>query len=329
MKYAVVGTGWITRSFIAGASLTKNMTLSAIYSRTEQRGREFAEECGANVPIYTNLSEMAKHSGAEGVYIASPNSLHYEQSKLFLDNGLHVLCEKPITVTSAQLRELSELARNRGLVYAEAILMMHLPAREIIKQAMHCIGKISTAHFDFSQLSSKHGQFKAGELPNIFNLKMATGCLMDLGLYCVYAAIDLFGRPKKITSSAGFLSSGADGYGSAILDYSDKQVTLTYSKTGESRAGSEILGDEGTITMESVSRLANIHLITKDNKELLFGEISKADLMSYEAAAFANYAADVPAARKQLDMLTETALTVCEVMEEIRRQCGIRFEADK
>jgi len=329
MKFAVVGTGWITHSFIAGASLSKNMTLTAIYSRSEQRGREFAKECGVDVPIYTDLPEMAKHSGAESVYIASPNSLHYEQSKLFLTNGLHVLCEKPITVTPAQLRELSDLARERGLVYAEAILMMHLPAREIIKQALRRIGKISTARFDFSQLSSKYEQFKTGELPNIFNPKMATGCLMDLGLYCVYAAIDFFGSPKKVTSSAGFLSSGADAYGSAILDYDNTQVTLTYSKIGEGHVGSEIIGDGGTITIESVSRLANIHLITPNNKEHLFGEISKAELMSYEAAAFADYAADVTAAREQLDKLTKTALTVCEVMEEIRRQCGIRFESDE
>ena len=56
------------------------------------------------------------------MYIASPNSLHYEQSKLFLQNGKHVICEKPITVEPEQLEELQQLAQQKQLIYLEALI---------------------------------------------------------------------------------------------------------------------------------------------------------------------------------------------------------------
>ena len=62
-------------------------------------------------------------------------------------------------------------------------MYLHLPERYVLKNAVKSIGKITSAHLDFSQLSSKYAAFAAGGLPNIFNPKFATGCLMDLGMY--------------------------------------------------------------------------------------------------------------------------------------------------
>ena len=73
-----------------------------------------------------------------------------------LENGKHVLCEKPITITPEEFTELCELAERKNLVYTEAIMMLHLSQRKIIKKKLESLGKISTAHFDFSQLSSKY-----------------------------------------------------------------------------------------------------------------------------------------------------------------------------
>ena len=264
MRYATIGTGWITGAFIEGAGIAGNMELAAVYSREEKTGRAFSEKYGSK-PVFTDLERLASSPLIDGVYIASPNVLHYSQSKLFLEHGKHVICEKPAAVTSDQMRELNLLARRSGLVYMEAIMMRYLPARELLYKALDRIGNITTARFDFSQLSSKYPALLEGKLPNIFNPAMATGCLMDLGIYCVYAAIDLFGRPDRITACAGFLSSGADGYGSAVFNYKDRQVSLTYSKTGQSLAGSEIMGDRGTIAIDSISKLTGITLVQNRN----------------------------------------------------------------
>ncbi|MDD4547110.1 MAG: Gfo/Idh/MocA family oxidoreductase [Oscillospiraceae bacterium] len=331
MRYATIGTSWITDSFIEGALIAGDMHLGAVYSRNEETGREFSDKYG-RVPVYTDLLKLAECPLIDAVYIASPNAYHHEQSKLFLLHGKHVICEKPATVTSAQLGELITLAKQKGLVYMEAIMMRYLPARRLLHKAVEQIGNITTARFDFSQLSSKYSAFSAGELPNIFNPAMATGCLMDLGIYCVYAAIDLFGRPESITARSGFLQSGADGYGCAIFDYPDKQVTLTYSKIGQSIRGSEIMGTKGTITIDSISKLTGIALVQNvDNiqeSKLLVGDVSKSELMSAEATAFCRFANNPCGFSDEIDQAGEIALAVCETMEYMRRLCGISFADD-
>lgn len=319
VKFGVIGSGWIAEEFVKGSRLVDGFVFSAMYSRTYEKGKEFADKFGG-VPVYTYMNEFAK-SDIDAVYIASPNSLHYSQSKLMLENGKHVLCEKPITITPEEFTELSELAEKNNLVYTEAIMMLHLSQRKIIKEKLESLGKISTAHFDFSQLSSKYPALLRGENPNIFNPEMKTGCLRDLGIYCFYPAIDFFGEPEKIISSAGFLSTGADGYGAAILDYADKQITLTYSKIGQDYLGSQIVGDKGTMTFGSISKLTDVEIHYCDGtKERLVGEIEKHILMGEEAKDFYDY---ICGKNSDLKKINAEILSVLRAMNTVINQCKI------
>lgn len=323
MRYGVIGTGWIAKSYIDGARLLTDSEFSAVYSRTEESGNKFAKENGIE-KVYTDINEFAK-GDFDAVYIASPNRLHYEQSKLMLENGKHVICEKPITVEPEELIELQTLAEEKKLIYIEAIMYMFNPARELLKEAVSKIGKITSVHFDFSQLSSKYPAYAAGELPNIFNPALATGCLMDLGIYCVYPALDLWGMPEKTTACAHFMESGADGSGNAALLYTDKLVNLTYSKLGQDRLGSQIFGDNGTITIESISKLTNIKLIDKSgNATEIIGDVEKEKLMGYEAVAFEKFISDPH--NEYYTSVKERALETSRLMKEIRNICGIKFK---
>lgn len=322
LKYAVVGSGWIAEEFVKGASLVEGMEFAAMYSRTYEKGKAFAEKF-ADVPVYTDLNELAE-SDADAVYIASPNSLHYSQSKLMLEHGKHVLCEKPITISPEEFTQLFELAESKNLIYTEAIMMLHNPAREAVKNELKKIGKITTAHFDFSQLSSKYAALKRGELPNIFNPEMKTGCLRDLGIYCYYPAVDFFGLPDKIIASAGFVKTGADGYGTAVLDYADKQVTLTYSKLGEGCGGSCIMGDGGTITFGSISKFTDVRVRYADGKcEKISGEIPKHQLMAFEAKSFYNYIKNRRDFREEYLEKNEKIFAVNKLLFEAAVKCEI------
>ena len=323
VKFAVIGTGWIAEEFVKGTELVEGLKFSAVYSRSKEKGKAFAEPFGG-AEVFDDINALAK-SDVDAVYIASPNSLHYEQSKLMLQNGKHVICEKPITVEPEEFEELRALAQEKGLVYMEAIMYMHLPARKTLKKALENLGEITTAHFDFSQLSSKYPALKRGDLPNIFNPKFSTGCHMDLGIYCVYPALDLFGEPKKITSTAGFLSTGADGYGTTVFDYEDKQVTLTFSKVGQSRFGSQIFGDNGTISTPSISKLVNVSYFDNDgNETALTPDTEKHVLMSYEAQSFYNYIIN-PEAKQELEIINGLTLAVSKAMKIIREKTGTKF----
>ncbi len=328
MKYGTIGTSWITEAYIRGARLTEKWDLAAVYSRDEAKGRAFAARFGAP-PVYTDLVRMAQ-SDIEAVYIASPNSLHEEHSRLFLEHGKHVLCEKPIAVTSAGLQRLQDLAGKNGLVYMEAIMLLHIPGRDVLRRAMGEIGRITSARLDFSQLSSQYVRLMEGGVPNVFNPRMAGGCLMDLGIYCVYAALDLFGKPEGIRTAASFLPTGADGSGGSLWTYPGTQVSLSYSKTGQSRLGSEILGDRGTVVLESVSKLTGIRMVHNQRgespEELLLGDVPKDELMRGEAADFARAILRREETREELDHWSKLAFEVCQTLEDMRGQAGIRLE---
>lgn len=307
LKYSVIGTSWITKSFIDGANLYEDLCLDGVYSRSFEKGCAFAEEAGAK-RVFTVFNDLAS-SDTDLVYVASPNVCHYEQCKDLLLNGKHVICEKPISITAKEFNELCNIANEKNLVYFEAIMYMHTPLRQVLKDAVSKIGNIRSATIDFSQLSSKYQALKNGELPNIFNPEMKTGALNDLGIYCVYPVIDLFGMPEKITPVQHFLHTGADGSGSAAFEYADKLVTITYSKVGQSRSASQIMGDEGTVTIDSISKLDGIRLFNNVGEEtLLNGETDKKYLMGNEAKS----AIDFILKRKE----TDNFLRECQLMNE-------------
>lgn len=329
IKYSVIGTSPITEEFIAGAKTVEGLELFGVYSRTYSKGKALSEKTGAK-RIFIDLRDLLRCCDFQAVYVASPNSLHYEQTKLLLESGKHVLCEKPITVTSAQLKELQALADKNNLVYMEGIMYMHSPVRGKIIEALPLLGNIHSAHFDFSQLSSKLPAYKRGENPNIFNPEFATGSLMDLGVYCVYPVLDIFGLPKTVSARSTFMESGADGCGSAIFGYDDKTVSLTWSKLAQSFSPSEIRGDEGTLTIGSISQLNEVYVCRKGmGSARVSGTTEKHLIMAYEAADFLSFITDPEGTKEKYECCKLRALQVSQVMEYMRKVCGIRFKEDK
>ncbi|MEF2561237.1 MAG: Gfo/Idh/MocA family oxidoreductase [Negativibacillus sp.] len=326
IRFATVGTGWIVGEFLRGAKEVPEVEYAACYSRSRDRGELFAREWGAQ-KVYTDLEQMAQDDAIDAVYIASPNSLHYEQSKLFLQNGKHVICEKPITVEPEQLEELQQLAQQKQLIYLEALIGVYLPQMQVLKGAVERLGRVHLARFDFSQYSSKYPAYLRGEVPNIFNPKMATGGLMDLGIYCLYPAIILFGVPDKVDAHARFLDTGADASGCVTLQYADKTVVLTYSKTAQGVIGSEIQGEDGVIRIPRISKLVDMTFTPLNGEErLLTGPEEKYRQMSYEVAFFKRFIEEPTRYRPYYQYVSNLSLNVSRVMKQVREKAGIFFE---
>lgn len=327
LRYGVVGTGWITESYIAAAASTGVWELTAVCSRTPERAAAFAQKHGA-AHWFTALAEMVRSGTVDAVYIASPNVLHMEQCRVCIEAGVHVLCEKPLSAHPDELEAVQALARERGVVFAEALMYMHLPARKALRRAVESVGRIGKAHFDFCQYSSKYPAYLRGETPNIFNPALETGALMDLGVYCVYPAVDLFGIPQRVSAMASFLDTGADGAGCALLDYGTHQAVLTYAKTAQGHGVSEIVGDGGSVTIDSISLLDGVCVRPREGEAYTLGEdTTREQHMACEALGFYRYITD-PAAAERYAADSRTALDVCRVMYEIRRQARIQFPKD-
>ena len=325
INYATIGTSWITEAFVRGTWYHKDkLKHDAVYSRDYLKGKQFADKLGCG-RVVTDLEKLATDSTIDAVYVASPNAFHYAQSKLMLEHGKHVICEKPITVTPDELEELQNLAKEKGVVYMEALMALHMPEWKKVKDTIKRLGNICHARFDFSQRSSKLDGLLRGEHQNIFDPKMATGTLMDLGIYCIYPCLDWFGTPDSVYSYCVKISTGVDGSGGAVLHYHDKTVELTWSKLGETRLGSEIVGSDGTLVIPSISKLTNMKFVSKDGtEEILSHDDEKPKLMSFEGADFYRYITD-NTAKNELEYNNRLALEVCKTMFEIRKQSGIEF----
>ena len=322
MRIGTIGTSGITELFISAAK-KQGFVFDTAYSRSAEKAAAFAGKHG--MPRSTDdLTAFAKSDAFEAVYIASPNALHYEQARLCLENGKHVLVEKPATATTAQQEALFALADEKGLICAEAIMSIHTPAFETLRRAIEEIGRVRTAHFMFCQLSSRYPALCAGDVPNIFNPALQAGCLMDIGVYNLYLAAALFGRPARVDSAAVFLETGAEAAGSATLSYPDRLVTLVYSKVGQSSGPSEIVGDRGTVRIGSVSQLTGIDLVTADGvKALVPPGLTRDEVMGAEARFFAD--AVKTGGGDAYRRARETALLVRELTDAIRRDNRFPF----
>ncbi len=329
VRLGTVGTGWIVDTFLEGVRNVEEIRPAAVYSREMERARAFAAR--RDIPLcFDSLEEMASSEEIDAVYIASPNALHVEQTLLFLRAGKHVFCEKPATVFPGEIERLREEADRRGLVYLEAVMPLHLPRFWALWEAVEGLGRLSSVRLDFAQYSSKYPAYLAGEVPNIFNPKLCTGALEDLGVYCVNLAVGLFGAPEGVRASASFLRSGADGAGCAILEYQDFQAVLTYSKIGGSRIGSEIAGEEGTISFSSVSQLENLRLWRRGEEErVLFGTGTHSACMESEARDFAGCILRPQAYAGEYTRWSRLMQESAHVMLDIRKDAGIRFPGDE
>lgn len=323
IKFATIGTSLIAEQFVTGANATGRLTLGAVYSRRCDTGLAFAQKFGCE-KVYTNLQDLADDTAIDAVYVASPNVFHAMQSEFLLNAGKHIICEKPITTSAAEYSRLKALADKKGLIYIEAIIPIYNKSRERIKAALSEIGNISMAKIDYCQRSSRYDRFMRGEQVNIFDMSLCAGTLMDLGVYCVYAACDLFGVPNNIQATANFLKGGADGSGIAIFEYDNFSAALTYSKTGQSTSPTEIVGDGGSVIMETAVYYQDAYLVKGGQKTPLFDSVSKETLMGYEAIALCDY---IEGNRiDEYNKNSEICFSVHTCMDTIKQKAKIRYD---
>lgn len=120
IKFATVGSGKIVDSFLDAAKRCPGFVHSAVYSRTEDRARAYAQKHGVE-KTFTSLESLAADGEIDAVYIASPNYAHMRQSIQMLDAGKHVICEKPIGVNEGELDQMIAASKRNGVVLFEAM----------------------------------------------------------------------------------------------------------------------------------------------------------------------------------------------------------------
>ena len=305
--------------------------LVAVYSRKQETADAFAAK--HQIPYtFTSLEEMAKSPLIDAVYIASPNFLHAEQSILCMKHGKHVLCEKPFASNAWEVREMIAASAKYDVTLMEAMK----PNFRSVRENLGRLGTIRRYFSCYCQYSSRYDKFKEGVVLNAFRPELSNGAMMDIGIYTVYPMVVLFGRPKKIDASGIVLSSSADGQGAVNFEYEGMNATVLYSKIANSSLPTEIQGEEGNITLDRINIIGEVKYTPRLAAASGRGPSAEAQDISvvtdkdeyyYEMAEFIDL---VLSGKRQSRINShEHSLITLEIIDEVRRQLGIRYPADR
>lgn len=243
INWAIIGTGRIANTFAEALSGTEGANLYAVGSRTLKKAQEFADKFGF-VKAYGSYEELVQDKDIDIVYIATPMASHYKDTMLCLDNRLNVLCEKSVSLNSAQLDEMLAKAREKGLFFMEAMWMkcrpVYLTALEWVKS-----GRIGTPQFvkaDFNNL------VKYDRSDRLFAPECGGGALLDLTVYPLTLVLDFLGhQPKEIQAHAHIGKDGVDLSDSLILKYETAYADISSGFELPSINRAVISGDKGMI----------------------------------------------------------------------------------
>lgn len=322
LRLGTIGTSGITEQFIEAAINSGKYSLEAVYSRTQDRALLFKEKFKA-LKAYTDWEVFLNDPEIDVIYIASPNSLHFEQAKQVLIHQKHAIVEKPIVTSLPDLDRLIDLARQNNKVVVEAARHLYEPNFMTISKWIKNLPRVYGASLTYSKYSSRYDEVLKGGEPAIFSPNFDGGSVNDLGIYVVYAAIHWFGKPLSVHAFTQKVETGVDGKGMALLRYPDFDVTLNFGKINTSLHSTEIYGPDQTLILDGVTGLSEVTLIDARTKEAqkLNLEEPAVNPLSWEANEFADLILNFQ--KEESKVLLNKRLTlsrnVHEVLEQIRR----------
>ena len=246
IKWGVIGTAGIARSCtIPGMIQAYNCELYAIAGRSIDKAEQFKEKFGFE-KAYGSYKELLDDPEVEAVYIALPNTLHYENCRLCLEHGKHVLCEKPFTINEKQAQELYNMARDRHLFIMEGLWIWFLP----LYARLHSIIQQGTIG-EIKHISCQYGFVATGARKDRkFNSGLGGGALLDIGIYNLGFLRIICGQdPQNVeTLKVNLNEYGTDDYSCLKFKYSDGLTAESVQTIGhELKRNARIEGTKGNI----------------------------------------------------------------------------------
>ena len=325
MKIGVIGTSVISE-WLINTYKECDQTILALYSRSLEKGNKFAKEHGIE-RVYTRIEDLMNDADVEVIYVASPNSLHFEQAKMALIHGKNVIIEKPICSNEKELNELIDLAHKKQLMFFEAMTILHLPNYLEIKNRLEEIAPVRMIEVNYSQYSSRYDLLLQNKMTNIFDTRFSGGTLMDINIYCISFIVGLFGKPNKATYFAN-KSHGIDVSGVAILEYDGFIASSIGSKDNDGKSFAQIQGECGYIMVDSKpSRVASVELNIRNEFTEVVDLQSKENHYFYEISDFIKCFEEKDYDRCEYFM--QKSLEITKTLDMLRASAGIKFPADE
>jgi len=323
MKLAILGPGRIADTVTKTLVQLPEIECYAVASRTPGKADAFAQKYGFS-KAYTNYIEMLSDPEVELVYITTPHSHHFEQMKMCLEHGKHVICEKAFTINAEQARKIRDLAAEKGLYVGEAIWTRYMPSRKIINDVIQSgiIGSVNTLTANLS--------YNIAYKERIIFPELAGGALLDIGIYGLNFALMHFGDDiVKIESTAQKTFTGVDAMETITMFYrGGRMAVLTHSIYCRSDRKGIIHGEKGYIVVENINNPQSVS-VYDDNDNLLERYEVPQQISGYEYE-FQEAVRCIREGKLEPDSMPwEKTIQVMEIMDSLRKQWGVVYPQER
>uniref|UniRef100_A0A0C9QG12 Trans-1,2-dihydrobenzene-1,2-diol dehydrogenase n=1 Tax=Fopius arisanus TaxID=64838 RepID=A0A0C9QG12_9HYME len=328
-RWGIAGAGKISHDFTNALATLPNTEHQAVgvAARDLTRAQKFAQLHNIE-KSYGSYQELAKDSNVEIVYVGVQNPQHLEVAKLMLENGKHVLCEKPLTLNVKQSTELINFAKEKGLFLMEAIWSRCFPLYERVKKEIQS-GTIG----DVKQVIAAFG-FRMPDLQRLSNKAQGGGTIVDLGVYTIQLVQFIYdGEHPLSIKAAGFLNNDeVDQSMSATMLYSNNRTaTIMSHALIDLPNEAYIIGTKGTIKIPQFWCPVKVELPSGTIEDplptapLQFNFINSAGLR-FEAMEAREC---IKAGLKESPKVSHAeSLRIAEIEGELRRQLGVVYPQD-
>lgn len=324
IRWGILSTGTIAKKFAATLTqLTDCGQLAAVASRSQENATQFARDYNVE-KAYTNYLDLARDPEVDVIYVATPHSLHFENTKLCLEHGKPVLCEKSFTTNATQAAALFELAKSKKLFLMEAFWTKFLPAYQLLQRTLAegTIGQVThfRAQYGFAPTGARYIRK--------FDPALAGGALLDIGVYAIGVAAMILGyNPNRITSSAMIGEYGTDKFNSIMLQY-DLGITAhlitAIGSTIEQQA--VVFGTKGQIVLPSFSALQEYQVTLDDGTH--FTTMAPFDVNGFEYQIRETEKCLQNNVWESSVMPHANTLAILRIMDKVRADWGLSFPCE-
>ena len=323
IAWGILGLGRIAHKFARDLTLVKGAVLQAVASSSQERADAFAKEHKANT-AYGKYESLYLDPLIQVVYIASVHVDHAPQSLAALEAGKAVLCEKPMGINAQEVKAMMALAKAKKVFLMEAFWTRFNPAMLEVKRQIEQ-GRIGDLrHVQASFAMPRWNDDPSGRL---LNLTKGGGSLLDIGVYPVFLAYLLLGKPNKILATANFNDQGTETQSSIIFSYPKTQAQLYRSLTHPFTMEAKIYGEKGELTIAP----------TWHESEALSWKIGDTITQEQFPKKGKGYVHEIEEVHHCLNnnMLEseqwslKDSLNLIELMDQIRKKVGVVYSQDK
>jgi len=312
IRLGVIGSGRIATRFAPEVKYVSGTNLEGVYNPKLESARVFAEKF--ELKFYTDELDSF-FDKVDAVYIASPHNSHYEYIRKSLEEGKHVLCEKPMVLRASQAEELYQLAREKGLVLLEAIKTAYAPGfLQLLAIARSGrIGQIRDVEATFTKLVS-------GEIREL-RAEENGGSVTELASYPLMAIIKLLGADYQEMRFDSFDEGcGVDLYTKIHLKYKNAIATAKVGLGVKSEGQLLISGTQGYIVVEAPwwkTQYFEVRHEQSDQNEKFFSKFATEGLR-YELSDFISMICGNE--KKGFKLTPKESITICRIIESFLSQ---------